>query len=150
MRQPGMAYVERGLENKYWASLNGVMSDPFGKPANNRIRGVGLNDGDLELVASMEELDEALPYCVQLSTGEQVCLVRLSNEVFGISEECPHGEFSMSDGAVVDDYVIECGMHGSQFDLRDGSVIESPAREPVHSYFVKLVGNEVWVRRERE
>ena len=108
-----------------------------------------MNDDQFEYVASIGELDEALPCCVQLSTGEQVCLVRLQNEVYGISEECPHGEFGMSDGAVVDDYVIECGMHGTQFDLRDGSVIESPASEPIQSYLVKVEGDGVWVRAER-
>lgn len=108
-----------------------------------------MNDGEFEYVASIDELDEARPLCVQLSTGEQVCLVRLCDEVYGISEECPHGEFAMSDGAVVDDYVIECGMHGTQFDLRDGSVLESPATEPIQSYLVRVRGNEIWVRAER-
>ncbi len=109
-----------------------------------------MNDGDFERVASVDELDEAMPCCVQLSTGEQVCLVKLSDEVYGISEECPHGEFGMSDGAVVDDYFIECGMHGTQFDLRNGSVVESPSEEPIQSYPVKIIGDEVWVRALRE
>ena len=119
-----------------------------GNAVTNGRRGGGVNGGDFEKVAPLEEFTEVVPASVQLSSGEEVCLVRLGEEVFAIAEECPHSEFPMSDGAMVDDYVIECGMHGCQFDIRDGSVIEPPANEPIQTYAVKIVKGEVWVRTE--
>ncbi len=107
-----------------------------------------MNGDDFEKVAPLEDFPEVVPASVMLSSGEALCLVRLGDEVFAIAEECPFSEFPMSDGAMVDDYVIECGLHGCQFDVRDGSVIEPPADEPIQSYEVKILEGQVWVRTE--
>ena len=107
-----------------------------------------MNGGDFEKVALLEDFPEVVLASVELCSGEDLCFVRLGDEVYAIAGECPHSEFPMSDGAMVDDYVIECGMHGCQFDVRDGSVIELPASEPIDTYEVKIVEGEVWVRTE--
>ena len=107
-----------------------------------------MNDDEFEKVAPLEDFPEVVPASVQLESGEDVCLVRLGEEVFAIAEECPYRQFPMSDGAMVDDYVIECGIHGCQFDVRDGSVIEPPAVDPIRTYDVKVMDGEVWVRSE--
>ena len=105
-----------------------------------------MNDGDFESVAPLDDFLESVPLSLQLSTGQQVCLVRVNGEVFCISEECPHGEFPMSDGAMVEDYIIECPMHGSQYDVRDGSVVDEPGEDPIQTFEVKVLDNRVWVR----
>lgn len=105
-----------------------------------------MKEGDFERVAPLGDFREGVPVGLRLSTGNDVCLVLVGGEVFGISEECPHGEFSMSDGAMVDDHVIECSMHGTQFDVRDGSVVEQPGDTPVSTYDVKVADDYVWVR----
>lgn len=107
-----------------------------------------MNGGDFEKVAPLEDFPVVVPASVQLGSGEEVCVVRLGDEVYAIAGECPHSEFPMSDGEMVDDYVIECGMHGCQFDVRDGSVLEPPATEPIPTHDVRIVGGEVWVRTE--
>ena len=107
-----------------------------------------MNGGDFEKIAPIEDFPEVNPASIVLSSGEELCLVRLGEEVYAIAEECPHCEFPMSDGAMVDEYVIECGMRGCQFDVRDGSVLEPPATEPIQSYQVKIVDGEVTVRTE--
>jgi len=107
-----------------------------------------LNGGDFEKIAPVEEFPEVIPASVELASGEEVCLIRLGVEVFVIAGECPYSEFPMSDGEMVDDFVIECGLHGCQFDVRDGSVIEPPANEPIPTYPAKIVDGEVWIRTE--
>lgn len=107
-----------------------------------------MNGDGFERVAPFEDFSDGVPASVSLGSGEEVCLVRLGEEIFAIAEECPHSEFPMSDGAIVDDYVIECGMHGCQFDVRDGSVVEPPATEPIDTHAVKIVEGRVWVRTE--
>jgi len=105
-----------------------------------------LSAGNFESAAPIEDLREGVPASLQLSTGAEVCLIRMGEEVFAIAGDCPHSEFPMSDGAMVDDYVIECGMHGCQFDVRDGSVMEPPADDPIQIYEVQIVDGCVWVR----
>ena len=107
-----------------------------------------MNSGDFEKIAPLQEFPEVIPASVRLGSGEEVCLIRLGDEVFAIAGECPYSEFPMSDGELVDDYVIECGLHGCQFDIRDGSVIEPPADEPIPTHEVKILQGEVWVRTE--
>lgn len=107
-----------------------------------------MNGVDFEKVASIEEFPEVVPASVVLSSGVELCMIRLGDEMFAIAEECPFSEYPMSDGAMVDDYVIECSLHGCQFDVRDGSVIEPPADEPIQSYQVKIIEGQVWVRTE--
>ena len=105
-----------------------------------------MSEGHLERVAPVGDFREGIPLSLQLSTGEQVCLVLVGGEMFGMADECSHCEFPMSDGAIVDDYIIECAMHGTQFDVRDGSVVEQPGEVPIQTFGVEVVADDVWVR----
>ncbi len=106
-------------------------------------------DAGFERVALLNELDEAVPFSVDLSSDEQICLIRFNGEVYAISNNCSHADFPLSDGEMVEDYIIECGLHGAQFDVRDGSAVELPATEPVTCFDVRVEGEEVWVRSNR-
>lgn len=106
-----------------------------------------MNEDGFESVGRVGEFEDGVIASLSLDSGDGVCVVRVGEEVYCINEECPHGEFSMSEGAMVDDYVIECGGHCSQFDVRDGSVIEAPAEEPIEVLDVCIVDDLVWVRR---
>jgi 3-phenylpropionate/trans-cinnamate dioxygenase ferredoxin subunit len=103
-------------------------------------------DAGFERVALLDELDEGVPFSVDLSADEQICLVRFHGEVYAISNTCSHADFPLSDGEMVEDYIVECGLHGAQFDVRDGSAVELPATEPVACYDVRIEGREVWVK----
>ncbi|PJI95274.1 non-heme iron oxygenase ferredoxin subunit [Luteimicrobium subarcticum] len=61
-----------------------------------------------------------------------------------ISDICSHGQVSLSDGEVEGCYV-ECWLHGSQFDLRDGMPTALPAIRPVPVYPVTVDGEQVLV-----
>jgi 3-phenylpropionate/trans-cinnamate dioxygenase ferredoxin subunit len=106
-------------------------------------------DAEFERVAELEELAEGQPVGVALADGAPICLVRANDEVFALADRCSHADYPMSDGEVVDEYVIECVLHGAQFDIRTGEVVESPATEGLELYEVKLDEGAVWVRRAR-
>ena len=97
----------------------------------------------------VQDLDDARPVGVELANGEQVCIVRVGSEIFAFENQCTHAEFPMSDGEMVDDHVIECCLHGAQFDVRDGSVVEEPARDPLPMFEVEVKDSGVWVRHRR-
>ena len=48
-------------------------------------------------------------------------------------DRCTHAgcSFVHDGGEVADGTVLVCACHGSEFDLRDGSVLEGPATEPL-------------------
>ena len=106
-----------------------------------------MNHEGFERVATLEDLAEGVPVSVQLSSDEQICLIKFRGEVYAIADSCSHADFPMSDGEMVDDYIIECGLHGAQFDIRDGSAVELPATDPITCYDVVVDGDLVWVGR---
>ncbi len=105
-----------------------------------------MSEQPFERVAAIGELDDGMPVRVHLDNGEAVCLVRVNEEVYAMADRCSHADFPMSDGDMVDDHVIECSLHGAQFDVRTGAVLEEPADDPLTTYDVRIDGGAVSVR----
>lgn len=53
------------------------------------------------------------------------------------SAACTHQGCTVSG---VEDDVISCPCHGSQFDINDGSVVQGPAREPLARREIAVAG----------
>ena len=53
--------------------------------------------------------------------GMPIAIFNVHGELYAIGDTCTHEEFSLSDGDMVDDYTVECALHGAQFDVRTGS-----------------------------
>ena len=65
-------------------------------------------------------------------------------EYHAISDICSHGQVSLSDGEV-EGCLVECWLHGSQFDVRTGKPVQLPAIKPVPVYPVTIDGENVLV-----
>jgi 3-phenylpropionate/trans-cinnamate dioxygenase ferredoxin subunit len=78
--------------------------------------------------------------------GVEVAIVRTTDEVFAIRDECSHAAIALSEGDVdADAAEIECWLHGSRFDLRSGKPTGLPATEPVPVYPCRVEGGDVLV-----
>jgi 3-phenylpropionate/trans-cinnamate dioxygenase ferredoxin subunit len=74
-----------------------------------------------------------------------VALVRDADGDFhALSDVCSHGQVSLSDGEV-EGCMVECWLHGSQFDVRTGKPVQLPATQPVPVYPVTVEGDRVLV-----
>ena len=73
-----------------------------------------------------------------------VVLIRLGTDFYAIDDECTHSACSLSDG-FLDGEVLECGCHGSMFNVKTGEVQEGPAEEPVPTYQVEVEDDTVYV-----
>ena len=105
-------------------------------------------EANFEKVATLQDLPEGTPVGVQLANRLSVCMVRKGREVFACEDCCSHADFPMSEGEMVDDYVIECALHGAQFDIRTGEVLEPPADDRLQVLEVKIENDDVLVRSE--
>lgn len=94
---------------------------------------------------AVDDLRDGVPMSVMLPDQRRVCLVRVGDRVYAVDDRCSHADFPMGEGDMVDDFVIECALHGAQFDVRTGVVLQSPADEPLPTYEVRLDGGSVWV-----
>ena len=104
---------------------------------------------DYEAVAKLEEIpDGGMRQFV--AHGEPVGLYRVGADVFAIHDMCTHEETFLTDGEFeIEDMEVECPLHGSRFDVRDGSVRILPATKPVRAYEVKVEGDVVLVGPEK-
>ena len=83
--------------------------------------------------------------------GEPVGVYRVGSDVWAINDICSHEETYLSDGEFdVEDMEVECHLHGSRFDVRNGNVRILPATKPVTAYQVKIEGDVVLVGPPKE
>jgi len=75
-----------------------------------------------------------------------VMLVKQDNQIYALGDTCVHAGCSLSSGRI-DGHSIICPCHGSQFDLRDGSVINGPATMPEPAYDVRIQNGVIEVKQ---
>jgi 3-phenylpropionate/trans-cinnamate dioxygenase ferredoxin subunit len=95
-------------------------------------------------VARLVECQEGKP--LQVWVDERpLCLCRIGEQVYAISDICTHQEFFLSDGKL-EGTMIECAAHGARFDVTTGRVKRLPAFKPVKTFAVRVVDGEVQVK----
>ena len=94
-----------------------------------------LNLSDLEQDTAVRVVIGDVPIAVVLDS---------EGEVHAIGDTCTHGEVSLSEG-FVEDGLLECWAHGSQFSLTTGVPQNLPAFEPVPVFVVEIVGDDVMI-----
>jgi 3-phenylpropionate/trans-cinnamate dioxygenase ferredoxin subunit len=86
-------------------------------------------------------------HALRLEGGEfGVCLVRVGEDFYALSDRCSHANVSLSEGDVdIEDCSVECWKHGSMFSLLDGRPQSLPATQAVPVYRVSRDGDDVVV-----
>ena len=72
--------------------------------------------------------------------GVLICLV--DDTVYAVHDTCTHEDISLSLGALCE-HRLRCPLHGSEFDIRTGQVLDEPAEENLPTYPVFV--EEGWV-----
>jgi 3-phenylpropionate/trans-cinnamate dioxygenase ferredoxin component len=76
--------------------------------------------------------------------GTPVAVFHLPSGFYAIADTCSHEESSLSEGFVEDD-LVDCPKHGSQFEIKTGKNLSLPATKPVAAYRVVVEGEDVYV-----
>lgn len=64
--------------------------------------------------------------------GRPIAIFNVDGDFYAVDDTCSHAEASLSEGELdTERCTIECPLHGSSFDLRDGEPLTLPAVEPV-------------------
>jgi 3-phenylpropionate/trans-cinnamate dioxygenase ferredoxin subunit len=95
-------------------------------------------------VARVDECQEGKPLQVWVD-DRPLCLCRVGDEVYAISDICTHQEFHLSEGKL-EGPIIECPAHGARFDVITGRVKRLPAFKPVKTFPVRIVDGDVQVK----
>ena len=76
--------------------------------------------------------------------GQRVTVANVGGTLYAFDDTCTHQGCSLSEGDL-DGTTLQCICHGSQFDVTTGAVVRGPAREPVETHRVRVVGEELQV-----
>jgi nitrite reductase/ring-hydroxylating ferredoxin subunit len=74
--------------------------------------------------------------------GQQVAVANVEGQFYAFVDRCTHLGCPLSSGALLGK-VITCECHGSQFDVTTGDVVSGPARVPIETYALTVVGEEL-------
>lgn len=93
--------------------------------------------------ATVGDLNPGEGFRVEIN-GNDIALWNVEGVIYATSDVCTHEETSLVDGDLWGE-VIECPLHGAQFDVRTGEVLSLPAIFPLPTYPVKVENDTVYV-----
>jgi nitrite reductase/ring-hydroxylating ferredoxin subunit len=100
------------------------------------------------MIASVEDIDEGGTLATEMGDTE-VCLYKVDGEVFATTNRCSHGEASLADGIIVDDFLIECPLHEGTFDIRTGAAVGAPCKAAIRCFDVQVKEGAIYLRLEQ-
>ena len=83
-----------------------------------------------------------------MANGVAVLLVRRKDEIYALTETCPHAGGPLSEGKLVGD-AIQCPWHMSELALEDGHVVNGPTAYPARCFDVRVRSGHIEVRAQR-
>lgn len=75
---------------------------------------------------------------VELPGYPPLAVWQVEGEVFVTDDTCTHGQASLSEEGEQDGFIIECGLHLGEFDMRDGQVVSTPCTIPLRVYAAQV------------
>jgi len=73
-----------------------------------------------------------------------LAVYNLAGRFYVTDDTCTHGKASLAEGTI-EGTAIECPWHGGRFDIATGHPTCLPAIEPIATYSVRVVGDEVCI-----
>lgn len=113
---------------------------------------MSIDDGALKGAAISHVSDIEVGRARKATTGDIVFAVYdVDGEIFVTDDACTHDPGSLSE-SILEDGIIECNFHCSQFYVRAGKVILRPCMESVKTYKLpfesRVIFIDVWIRTD--
>jgi len=94
------------------------------------------------IVGRIDDIPPSACISYELPDGSDLAIYNVGGEFYAIENSCPHKGAPLSEGTVCG-HIVECGLHGWQFDLRSGECLT--VRERIKTYEVVVEDNLVKV-----
>jgi 3-phenylpropionate/trans-cinnamate dioxygenase ferredoxin subunit len=89
-----------------------------------------------------EDLPQGSSKTIDLPGGRELALYNVNGEFYATENFCPHKGAPLADG-ILCEHLIECGLHGWQFDVRTGDCLT--VKEKLETYEVVVEGGLIKV-----
>lgn len=93
--------------------------------------------------ARVEDVPRGEGFQVDIN-GAMIAIWNVDGEFYATSDICSHEETPLTAGDLWDN-VIECPLHGAQFDVTTGEVLSLPAIFPIPTYPVRVEDGTIYV-----
>lgn len=87
------------------------------------------------IVGAIRDLQSGACARIELPDGNEIAIYNVDGEFYATDNSCPHRGAPLSEG-VLCGHVIECGLHGWQFDVRTGECLT--VSETIRTYELKI------------
>ncbi len=95
-------------------------------------------------VAKADELKEGDMQAFDVR-GSKIAVANVDGAFHAFGDTCPHLQCSLAEGDL-EETIVTCPCHDSQFDVVSGEVLRGPARVPVGSFEVRVEGGNLEVK----
>ena len=85
------------------------------------------------IVGRIDDLRPGTHVSFELPDGNELAVYNVGGEFYATENSCPHQGAPLTEG-VLCGHIVECGLHGWQFDVRTGECLTVP--EPIRAYRV--------------
>ena len=93
------------------------------------------------LIASVKAVTPGKMIGVEIN-GKNILIVNMNGKYFAIGNSCTHDGCLLSDG-ILNGEKVQCVCHGSTFDIRTGTVVKGPAKDPEPQYELKIDQDQI-------
>ena len=91
--------------------------------------------GQTFIVGRIDDLRPGACIRFELPDGNELAVYNVGGEYYATDNSCPHRGAPLSEGALCG-HIVECWLHGWQFDVRSGECLTVPER--IRTYRVTL------------
>jgi 3-phenylpropionate/trans-cinnamate dioxygenase ferredoxin component len=77
--------------------------------------------------------------------GARIAVANVDGRYYACDDACTHEDCSLTEEGELAGTTLTCTCHGSEFDLRTGSVLAPPATRPVKTYRTRVEGDALQI-----
>ena len=77
--------------------------------------------------------------------GTRIAIANVSGTYYAFDDACTHEQCSLAEMGDLAGTTVTCTCHGSEFDVRTGTVLAPPATVPVKVYATRLEGDALHI-----
>ncbi|ESX15011.1 non-heme iron oxygenase ferredoxin subunit [Mesorhizobium sp. LSJC264A00] len=103
-----------------------------------------LQSSEWIILCAVSDLQEDTVTPVEID-DRRIAIYLIDNKVYATTNVCSHAFALLSDGWL-EGTLIECPLHGAQFEITSGEVVQGPADCPITVFESKVESGQVLVR----
>ena len=96
-------------------------------------------------LCAIDEVDPDAMLQVRAEGHAPFAVYNVDGTFYVTEDTCTHGKASLADEGELEGHLITCTWHDGKFDIRTGEACAMPCTQPIRTFPVSIVEDEVWI-----